>query len=186
MAVRSAWSAALDRWSATGGLSYRSRTRHSRSLSRDGDLFARLVKEGRDIAEISTTFGLPELGVTRILAPGNLMPRIRTLYRDGEIDAVTVRHLTMASKRQQRAWLALYDEADAWVPSGHQLKAWLLAISRSRSNMPCSAPKGWAGSSPTCSARTAILPTPMPSGARRLPPSRNAARAISRRAGPTR
>lgn len=89
------------------------------------ETFTRLVKEGRDIAEISTTFGLPELGVRRILALGNLMPRIRNLYRDGEIDAVTVRHLTMASKSQQRAWLALYDDADAWVPSGHQLKAWL-------------------------------------------------------------
>src|SRR3546814_14125820 len=53
------------------------------------------------------------------------MPRIRILYRDGEIDATTVRHLTMASKSQQRAWLALHDDPDAYVPTGHQLKAWL-------------------------------------------------------------
>ncbi|QDC37228.1 ParB/RepB/Spo0J family partition protein [Sphingobium fuliginis] len=89
------------------------------------ETFTRLVKEGREIADISTTFGIPELGVKRILALGNLMPRIRTLYRDGEIDGTTVRHLTMASKSQQRAWLALHDDPEAWVPTGHQLKAWL-------------------------------------------------------------
>ncbi|WP_319937534.1 hypothetical protein [Sphingomonas cannabina] len=38
---------------------------------------------------------------------------------------MTVRHLTLASKRQQRAWLALADDPDAYVPTGHQLKAWL-------------------------------------------------------------
>src|SRR3546814_5135669 len=89
------------------------------------ETFTRLVREGRDVADISATFGIPELGVKRILALGNLMPRIRILYRDGEIDATTVRHLTMASKSQQRAWLALHDDPDAYVPTGHQLKAWL-------------------------------------------------------------
>ncbi|GAA4779417.1 ParB/RepB/Spo0J family partition protein [Stakelama sediminis] len=89
------------------------------------ETFTRLVKEGRDVADLSATFGIPELGVKRILALGNLMPRIRTLYRSGEIDPATVRHLTMASKSQQRAWLALFDDAEAYVPTGHQLKAWL-------------------------------------------------------------
>ncbi|MGV7120431.1 ParB/RepB/Spo0J family partition protein [Sphingopyxis sp. 550A] len=89
------------------------------------ETFTRLVREGRGIADLSATFGLPELAVKRILALGNLIPRIRTLYRDGEIDAATVRHLTMASKSQQRAWLALYDDPDGYVPTGHQLKAWL-------------------------------------------------------------
>src|SRR3546814_5199788 len=76
------------------------------------ETFTRLVREGRDVADISATFGIPELGVKRILALGNLMPRIRILYRDGEIDATTVRHLTMASKSQQRAWLALHDDPE--------------------------------------------------------------------------
>jgi ParB family chromosome partitioning protein len=89
------------------------------------ETFTRLVREGRGIEDISTTFGIPELGVKRILALGNLMPRIRTLHRDGEIDGTTVRHLTMASKSQQRAWLTLLDNEDAYVPTGHQLKAWL-------------------------------------------------------------
>ncbi|SLJ91314.1 ParB/RepB/Spo0J family partition protein [Novosphingobium mathurense] len=89
------------------------------------ETFTRLVKEGREVADISATFGLPELGVKRILALGNLLPRIRDLYRRQEIDAATVRHLTLASKSQQKAWLALYDDADAYCPTGHQLKAWL-------------------------------------------------------------
>ncbi len=89
------------------------------------ETFTRLVKEGRDVGDISATFGLPELMVRRVLALGNLMPRIRDLYRREKIDAATVRHLTMASKSQQRAWLALHDDPQAYVPTGHQLKAWL-------------------------------------------------------------
>lgn len=87
--------------------------------------FTRLVKEGRGIDDISTTFGLPELAVRRVLALGNLLPRIRDLYRREKLDAATIRHLTLASKRQQQAWLALHDDPEAYVPTGHQLKAWL-------------------------------------------------------------
>ena len=87
--------------------------------------FARLVKEGRTPDEISMTFGMPELTVKRILALGNLLPRIRQLYRAEEIDATSVRHLTMATKAQQKTWLALYDDPQSSIPKGHQLKAWL-------------------------------------------------------------
>ncbi|MGN6278342.1 MAG: ParB/RepB/Spo0J family partition protein [Sphingomonas sp.] len=87
--------------------------------------FTRLVKEGRSVDDIAATFGLPELAVKRILALGNLLPRIRSLYAGGDIDAATVRHLTLASKRQQQAWLALADDADAYCPTGHQHKGWL-------------------------------------------------------------
>lgn len=87
--------------------------------------FTRLVKEGREIDDIAATFGLPDLMIRRILALGNLLPRIRDLYRAEKIDRATVRHLTLASKTQQKAWLALYDDPDNYVPTGHQLKAWL-------------------------------------------------------------
>jgi ParB family transcriptional regulator, chromosome partitioning protein len=87
--------------------------------------FTRLVKEGRTIDEISMTFGLPELMIKRILALGNLLPRIRAAYRDGEIDKTSVRHLTLATKAQQKTWLALFDDPQASIPHGHQLKAWL-------------------------------------------------------------
>ncbi|MBO9580164.1 MAG: ParB N-terminal domain-containing protein [Sphingobium sp.] len=89
------------------------------------ETFTRLVKEGREVDDIAATFGLPDLTIRRVLALGNLLPRIRNLYRDEKIDRTTVRHLTLASKRQQRAWLALFDDPDAYAPSGHQLKAWL-------------------------------------------------------------
>jgi ParB family chromosome partitioning protein len=89
------------------------------------ETFTRLVKEGRAVDDIAATFGLPDLTIRRVLALGNLLPRIRNLYAQEKIDRTTVRHLTLASKSQQRAWLALYDDPDAYVPTGHQLKAWL-------------------------------------------------------------
>ncbi len=87
--------------------------------------YTRLVKEGRTVEDIAATFALSTLQVKRILALGNLLPRIREAYRAEEIDAATVKHLTLASKAQQKAWLALFEDADAYAPRGNQLKAWL-------------------------------------------------------------
>lgn len=87
--------------------------------------FARLVREGRSVEDIAATFALTETKVKRILALGNLLPRIREAYRSEAIDAATVRHLTLASKAQQKAWLALFEDAEAHAPRGSQLKAWL-------------------------------------------------------------
>jgi len=89
------------------------------------ETFTRLVKEGRDVTDIAATFGLPDLTIARVLALGNLLPRIRSLYALEKIDRATVRPLTLASKSQQRAWLTLFDDPDSYVPTGHQLKAWL-------------------------------------------------------------
>ncbi|MDG2535270.1 ParB N-terminal domain-containing protein [Sphingomonas sp. HITSZ_GF] len=88
--------------------------------------FVRLVREGRSPEEIADTFALPVLAVRRTLALGNLLPRIRDLYRREKIDAATVRHLTLASKAQQRDWLALWDSPDTHCPTGWQLRGWLL------------------------------------------------------------
>ena len=74
---------------------------------------------------IAATFALSPLQIKRILALGNLLPRIREAYRAEEIDAGTVRHLTLATKVQQKAWLALHDDPEAHAPRGSQLKAWL-------------------------------------------------------------
>ena len=89
------------------------------------EAFVALVKTGRSVDEVADTFGFEPSAVKRILALGNLLPRIRTLYRGGQIDVNTVRHLTLASKSQQKAWLALFDDEAAYCPTGHQLKAWL-------------------------------------------------------------
>jgi ParB family chromosome partitioning protein len=87
--------------------------------------YTRLVKEGRSVEDIAATFALTELQVKRILALGNLLPRIRDAFRAEEIDAPTVKHLTLATKAQQKAWLALFEDADGYAPRGSQLKAWL-------------------------------------------------------------
>lgn len=89
------------------------------------ETFTRLIREGRSSEDIALTFGLTEVQVKRTLALGNLLPRIRSRYRSEAIDAVTVRHLTLASKAQQRDWLALVDDPDTHAPTGHQLKSWL-------------------------------------------------------------
>jgi ParB family chromosome partitioning protein len=89
------------------------------------ETFTRLVREGRSPEDIALTFGLTEVQVKRTLALGNLLPRIRSLYRDEKIDAVTVRHLTLASKAQQRDWLTMLDDPEARAPVGQALKSWL-------------------------------------------------------------
>lgn len=87
--------------------------------------FTRLVREGRTVEDIGLTFGLTSLQVKRTLAIGNLSPRIRNFYRAEKIDVVTMRHLTLATKTQQRDWLALVDCPEKHAPTGTSLKAWL-------------------------------------------------------------
>lgn len=89
------------------------------------EAFVKLAKAGRSEAEIAADFAFEPQTVKRILALGNLLPRIRSLYRAGELDPSTVKHLTLASKAQQTAWLALFDDKDAYCPTGSQLKDWL-------------------------------------------------------------
>jgi len=89
------------------------------------ETFTRLVKSGRTPEQIAATFGMSDVVVRRTLALGNLLPRIRNLYRRDEIDVATVRCLTLASKAQQKAWLALLDDPGQRAPSGSALKAWL-------------------------------------------------------------
>ena len=89
------------------------------------ETFARLIKEGRTIPDISGTFGITERMVKQRLALGNLLPKIREAFRKEEIDAETIRYLTLASKAQQKEWLALFEDPGEHVPTGHQLKGWL-------------------------------------------------------------
>ena len=89
------------------------------------ETFTRLIKSGRTPEQIAATFGMSDMVVKRTLALGNLLPRIRNLYRRDDIDVATVRHLTLATKGQQKAWLALLDDPNERAPTGNQLKAWL-------------------------------------------------------------
>jgi ParB family chromosome partitioning protein len=89
------------------------------------ETFTRLIKEGRSVESIAATFGLTEIMVKQRLALGNLLPKIRDAYRAEEIDSETIRHLTLATKAQQKEWLKLFEDEDANVPFGYQLKQWL-------------------------------------------------------------
>ncbi|MDH4743820.1 ParB N-terminal domain-containing protein [Sphingomonas sp. CBMAI 2297] len=89
------------------------------------ETFTRLVREGRKPEHIAIVFGLTDVQVKRTLALGNLLPRIRSLYREEKIDAVTVRHLTLAAKARQREWLAMLDDPETRAPVGQALKSWL-------------------------------------------------------------
>ncbi|QNM83338.1 ParB/RepB/Spo0J family partition protein [Sphingomonas sabuli] len=87
--------------------------------------FTRLVKEGRSAEEIGLVFGLTERQVGQVLALGNLLPKIRDLYRAGDIDGGSVKLLTMATKAQQKDWLALLADKERYAPMGASLKSWL-------------------------------------------------------------
>ncbi len=87
--------------------------------------FSALVKEGKSVEEIASQFGITERLVQQRLAIANLISPILTLYRNEDIHRETIRILTMATKRQQKAWLALYNSEDEYTPQGHALKSWL-------------------------------------------------------------
>lgn len=103
------------------------------------ETFVRLIRKGRTPEDLAITFSLSGAVVARILALGNLLPRIRKLYRKEAIDVPTIRQLTLASKAQQKAWLDMVDDPEQRAPTGHQLKAWLFggeAIPVSRAIFP--------------------------------------------------
>ncbi|HJT42676.1 MAG TPA: ParB N-terminal domain-containing protein [Rhizomicrobium sp.] len=87
------------------------------------EAFSALIHEGKTVDEIARTFGKTEREVCQSLAIANLLPRVRDLYRNEELDAGDLQLLTMATKTQQRDWLKLWEENDA--PTGHGLKGWL-------------------------------------------------------------
>jgi len=87
------------------------------------ETYTALIREGRTVDEIARLFGKKEREVMQSLAIANLMPRIRDLYRDEQLDVSDLQLLTMATKTQQRDWLKLWSDNDA--PTGHDLKGWL-------------------------------------------------------------
>jgi len=87
--------------------------------------FAELVKKGLGVEGIAVQFGITERLVKQRLAIANLLPSILTLYRKEDIGADTVRILTLATKKQQKAWLDLYRSEEDYAPQGYRLKQWL-------------------------------------------------------------
>ncbi|MEM1151472.1 MAG: ParB/RepB/Spo0J family partition protein [Pseudomonadota bacterium] len=87
--------------------------------------FAALVRKGLGVSEIADQFGITERLVRQRLAIANLIPPILTAYRKGEIGATTIQLLTMATKKQQQAWIALFKSENERAPEGYRLKCWL-------------------------------------------------------------
>ena len=86
--------------------------------------FAALIKEGKTVSDIAVQFGITERLIKQRLAIANLISPILTAYRKDEINPSTIRILTMATKKQQKAWWGLFN-SDEYAPEGYQLKKWL-------------------------------------------------------------
>lgn len=86
------------------------------------EAFLSLTKQGQLVDDIAAHFGVTEKLVRQRLAIANLYDPILNAYRREEIDLRTIRLLTMASTKQQKAWFKLFknDEAPTW-----NLKSWL-------------------------------------------------------------
>ncbi len=88
--------------------------------------FVALIRQGRREDDIAEAFGITVQTVRRRLALGRLIPDIHRLYRTGEIDAETLKLLTLATKERQRAYVTLKRDPDGQAPPRWQLRAWLL------------------------------------------------------------
>jgi len=87
------------------------------------EAYDKLIRQGRSVGEIARLFDKDEREVKGCLAIANLLPPIRALYAQEELDTDDLRLLTMATPTQQRAWLKLWKQEDA--PLGDGLKQWL-------------------------------------------------------------
>ena len=88
------------------------------------EAFKVLSDNGQSIDDIAAVFGITANSVKRRLALGSLIPDVRDAYTNQQIDAASIRALTMATEAQQAEWLALFN-SDDYCPTGNQLKAWL-------------------------------------------------------------
>ncbi|MBR1177122.1 ParB/RepB/Spo0J family partition protein [Bradyrhizobium sp. KB893862 SZCCT0404] len=95
------------------------------------EAFAKLIKQGRSVAEIAKTFGLTDRYVKQRLALANLQGAIKDAYRAGRIEAEDLQLLATATRRQQKEWVTAFqvendlDNDGESAPRGHQLKQWL-------------------------------------------------------------
>jgi ParB family chromosome partitioning protein len=87
--------------------------------------FAALTAQGRSVDDIAAAFGVSEQLVRQRLAIANLYSPILNACRRGEIAPGTLRILTMATTRQQKAWWKLFKSEDSYAPTGRTLKDWL-------------------------------------------------------------
>ena len=87
--------------------------------------FAALAKQGTTVDDIAAQFGVTPRLVKQRLAVANIIDPILNAFRREEIGADTLRTLTMATKRQQKAWWDLFKDEEAYAPQGRALRTWL-------------------------------------------------------------
>lgn len=92
--------------------------------------FAALRDEGLGVADIAARFGVTERLVEQRLAIANIITPIFNAYRKDGFGADTLRILTMATPRQQKAWWALFKSEEDHAPTGRALKEWLFGGSQ--------------------------------------------------------
>ncbi|MBR0828558.1 ParB/RepB/Spo0J family partition protein [Bradyrhizobium manausense] len=94
------------------------------------EAFAKLLKQGRSVAEIAKTFGQTERYIKQRLALAGLHSAIKDAFRNGDIEAEELQLLATATRSQQKDWVAAFaaesePDGDDGAPRGHQLKQWL-------------------------------------------------------------
>lgn len=90
------------------------------------EAFAAMKVAGLDVAEIAARFGVTERLVDQRLAIAGIIDPILNAYRREEIEPSTLRALTLATAKKQRAWWKLFKSEDAHAPTGSALRRWLL------------------------------------------------------------
>lgn len=79
--------------------------------------FAKMLDEGLEREEIARRFNLDLKAVERVLALGKVIPAALSLYRDGQIDAETIKLFASCSQeRQAEVWTKAYqnDQLSKW------------------------------------------------------------------------
>jgi ParB family chromosome partitioning protein len=101
------------------------------------EAFARLLKQGRGIADIAFTFGVTELYVKQRFALAGLLAGIKDAYRDGRVEPEDLQLLTSATRREQKEWLTAFEQEKdpengevERAPRGYRLKQWLFGGER--------------------------------------------------------
>jgi ParB family transcriptional regulator, chromosome partitioning protein len=96
------------------------------------EAFAKLLKQGRGVADIAATFGVTELYVKQRFALASLHSKIKDAYREGDIEAEDLQYLASATRRQQKEWISAFEqekdlenEEAEGAPRGRHLKQWL-------------------------------------------------------------
>lgn len=89
------------------------------------EAFAALHKQDRTIPQIAFAFGCTEQLVKKRLAIGNLLPKIRQMYRNEDIGAKELQLLTMATTAKQKDYVKAFETGKGF-PQNWQLKEWLL------------------------------------------------------------